>query len=153
MKHSSELLVEASPADVHAVLRDLATYPAWNDLVDEALVDSDTSGDDAPAWRTTLRAQVGPFARAKQLRFVRVRDISDADRFQTRFERHELDGRDHANWIMETEVQSGGTDEQSMVRLDLTYEGGLWVPTLSSVLGSAIERSVTRLSHYVAGRG
>ena len=152
MKHSSELAVQTDPTTVGAVLSDLGTYPHWNDLVHEAVTADAAPDDVGPAWLTTLRAQVGPFARAKQLRFVRVLDETVDDVHRTRFERREVDGREHANWIMEAEVRPGSTPDSSTVTLILTYEGGLWVPALGSILGSAIERATTRLPDYVASQ-
>ena len=125
MKHSSNLLVDAPAEKVGAILADLGTYPHWNDLVQTAQPD-DSAADEsdpeyAPAWKTTLRAQVGPLARSKQLRFVRVRDETESTGSRTiRFERDELDGREHAAWTMEARVL--GVDSTSTeVTLTLSY--------------------------------
>ena len=107
---------------VSDVLADLGTYPHWNDLVQEATPTEPS--DERPAWMTTLRAQVGPLARSKQLRFVRTVDETDADTRQIRFERMELDGREHAGWVMETSVSADGPDSCE-VSLELSYSGGL----------------------------
>ncbi len=150
MKHSSELIVQANPAIVADVLADLATYPSWNDLVSSAEPVEEANGDPGPAWLTTLRAQVGPFARSKQLRFVRDRQEDHDDHFTVRFVRRELDGRDHAAWIMEAEVEPVASI--CSVTLTLSYEGGLWIPALGTVLHSAIERATERLPAYVEQR-
>ncbi len=150
MKHSSELIVQADPAVVAEVLADLATYPSWNDLVSSAEPVEQDAGDPGPAWLTTLRAQVGPFARSKQLRFVRDRHDDHDDHSLVRFVRRELDGRDHAAWIMEAEVEPVASI--CSVTLTLSYEGGLWIPALGSVLHSAIERATVRLPAYVEQR-
>ncbi len=150
MKQSANLHVEATAAVVGDVLADLGTYPHWNDLVQEATPTEAT--DERPAWITTLRAQVGPLARSKQLRFVRMIDVVDDAVRQIRFERLELDGREHAEWVMETEVRCNGPGATA-VTLELSYSGGLWMPALGNVLGGAIERATTRLPAYVSSLG
>ncbi len=146
MKHSSELDVQADASVVIEVLADLATYPSWNDLVSSAEPMEASDGDPGPAWRTTLRAQVGPFARSKQLRFVRY-ELTDSS---VRFVRREIDGREHAQWLMEADVAASGAG--STVTLGLSYDGGLWVPALGGVLSSAIERATDRLPAYLEQR-
>ena len=151
MKHSANLLVEAAGDIVGNVLADLGTYPHWNDLVQAAEPTQDN--DDGPAWTTTLRAQVGPLARSKQLRFVRAIDETEADGSRRiLFERSELDGREHAAWVMEVAVRSAAR-QTTEVTLALSYTGGLWMPALGNVLGSAIDRATTRLPGYVASLG
>lgn len=146
MKHSSELHVPADPAAVIDVLADLATYPSWNDLVSSAEPIEPNAGDPGPAWRTTLRAQVGPFARSKQLRFARDQHTNSS----VRFVRRETDGRDHAQWLMEADV--AGSGDGSTVTLGLSYDGGLWVPALGGVLSAAISRATERLPAYLEQR-
>ena len=153
MKHSSELFVDASPEEVVEVLSDLSTYPAWNDLVASAEPVERIDGDFGPAWSTTLKAKVGPFSRSKQLRFVR--DLFESDESVGKanicFSRRELDGRNHASWKMECSV-SGATNDETAVTLTLTYDGGLWVPSLGTVLDGAIRRATTRLPAYVVAQ-
>ena len=74
-------------------------------------------------------------------------DSEGGDR-RIRFERRELDGREHAEWVMEATVQAGDSHSTD-VTLDLTYSGGLWMPALGNVLGGAMERATARLSTYV----
>jgi len=151
VKHSTNLLIEASSDVVGNVLADLGTYPHWNDLVQAAELTSGTANtENSPSWKTTLRAQVGPLARSKQLRFVRTVDETDAAAVRTiRFVRQELDGREHAAWVMETVIEPDGTTS-SHVTLGLSYSGGLWMPALGNVLGGAIERATAKLPAYVA---
>lgn len=150
MKHSSELFVEAPAEAVVAILSDLSTYPAWNDLVAAAEVVDQTPDDPGPAWRTTLTAKVGPFARSKQLRFVRDTVDIDGETTTIRFSRHELDGRTHASWTMHCAVtESSGDPAGTAVVLTLAYDGGLWIPALGGVLDGAIERATRRLPGYV----
>lgn len=150
MKQRANLHV-GSPAElVGEVLADLGTYPHWNDLVQEATATEPTG--ELPAWITTLRAQVGPLSRSKQLRFVRVVDEAGTNGEgvrNIRFERAELDGREHAAWVMETHVRPDGADSCT-VDLELSYSGGLWMPALGNTLGGAIERATTRLPDYVS---
>lgn len=149
MKHSVNLVVDAPSAIVGDVLADLGTYPQWNDLV-QAASPIEVSSGELLAWLTTLRAQVGPLARSKQLRFVRtVDDVANNGSRNVRFERQEVDGRQHAAWVMETTVRPRDGD-QTEVTLDLSYGGGLWMPALAGVLGKAIERATSRLPAYVA---
>lgn len=150
MKHSSELIVRADPNKVAEVLADLSTYPSWNDLVSEAEPVEPDDGDAGPAWRTTLRAQVGPFARSKQLRFVREFNETHEDHSSVRFIRREVDGRTHAAWTMEAEVEPVASI--SSVTLSLAYDGGLWIPALNNVLHSAIAKATDRLPAYVEQR-
>ena len=150
MKHSSELVVRADPTEVAEVLADLSTYPSWNDLVSEAEPVEPVEGDPGPAWRTTLRAQVGPFARSKQLRFVREHNETHEEHSFVRFVRHEVDGRTHAGWTMEAEVEPVASI--CSVSLSLAYDGGLWVPALGNVLHSAIAKATDRLPAYVEQR-
>lgn len=147
MKHSSDLLVEADAPTVIAALADLSTYPEWNDLVSAASPAAPFEGDKGPAWLTTLRAQVGPFARSKQLRFVRD---DQNPLHKVRFVRREIDGRNHAEWLMEASIQAAGS--ASKITLTLSYGGGLWVPALGGILGGAIERATTRLPSYLESR-
>lgn len=148
--------MDADVAVVVEVLADLSTYPSWNDLVSNAESIEQIDGDVGPVWRTTLRAQVGPFSRSKQLRFVRDHIIETNGATHIRFVRRELDERDHAEWTMEAEVQpvDASTDSgpQSRVLLTLAYGGGLWIPALSGVLSGAIERATTKLPAYLDAR-
>lgn len=160
MKHSSDLAVDAPAATVVEALEDLSTYPEWNDLVSHATPTTCLDGDLGPAWLTTLRAQVGPFARSKQLRLVRddsakndavqLNPDPSGDTVQILFVRREQDGRSHAQWNMQALVTPDG--ERSRVTLELSYDGGLWVPALGSILGGAIDRATDRLPSYLESR-
>ena len=147
VKHSSELIVQADPARLTEVLADLGTYPSWNDLVTAAEPADPIDGDPGPAWRTTLRAQVGPFSRSKQLRFARDQMQDHEDHSTVRFIRRETDGRNHATWMMEAEVEPVAAI--SSVTLTLSYSGGLWIPALGGVLHSAIESATERLPAFL----
>jgi hypothetical protein len=156
VKHSTDLVVEADSAAVIAVLADLSTYPSWNDLVTNAVPIEPHVDDPGPAWITTLRAQIGPLARSKQLRFVQAHLDTAASEKSVRFVRREIDERDHAEWIMEAVViEAGGSSKVtpcSKVTLSLAYDGGLWVPALGGVLSGAIDRATSRLPTYLETR-
>lgn len=149
VRYNHQALVDAPVDGVALALADLDTYPRWNELVSEASSVPAVDDDLGPAWETTLRAQVGPFARSKRLRFVRTVDELGPDgAFQSRFERKEVDNRDHAVWVMATDARA---DERGRTRvsMELSYEGALWVPSLGGVLSGAIERSSRRLAEHV----
>ena len=82
-----------------AVIRDLGTYPQWLDIVHLAQVDEIIDG--LQSWNVELRAKIGPFARSKRLRMVRIRDESPST---VVFERREKDGKKHAPWVSRSEV-------------------------------------------------
>ena len=94
---------------------------------------------------------MGPFARSKQLRFVRDTLDTTDDVTTVRFTRNEVDGRTHASWTMECTVTSEADTKAdgSVVVLTLSYDGGLWIPALGNVLDGAIERATRRLPTYV----
>jgi len=147
VKHSSEVVVRADPVEVGKALADLSTYPLWNDLVTEAEPAEADEADSGPAWSTTLKAQVGPFARSKQLRFVREFYEEHQDHTRVRFVRREVDGRTHAGWTMTADVDP--VAGISSITLSLSYDGTLWAPALGNILHSAIERATERLPAYV----
>ena len=145
-----------APQDrLYAVMADLATYPNWLDLVHRAepapTASSQGDGDQAPpAWTVTLRARIGPLARSKRLRMVRTVD----DGRLVRFERRELDGRQHSDWTLSAWVDHLEDEPwRSEVRLDLTYGGSLWSGLLEGVLEAAAGDATERLQAYVAERG
>ncbi|MEY4820168.1 MAG: hypothetical protein RL200_880, partial [Actinomycetota bacterium] len=82
---------EVSDSRLFEVIRDLGTYPKWLEIVHFA--DAVDSEDELQAWNVELRAKIGPFARSKRLRMVRVQDQSP---HLVVFERREKDGKKHA---------------------------------------------------------
>jgi hypothetical protein len=97
-------------------------------------------GDPGPAWTVDLRGRLGPFARSKRLRMART--VDDVPR-HARFERLELDGRQHSPWVLEATVAEHG--EGSRLTMHLHYGGSLWGPLLERLLSEEIERSRPRL--------
>lgn len=127
----------ATPARLYAVLRDLTTYPAWLDLVQAV----QPTGD---AFEVTLRATIGPFARSKQLRMV---EAATGDPMSISFVRAETDGRNHANWQLDSIVTE--TPGGSKVQVTLRYDGSLWSPILERVLRKQIEAATPKLQALV----
>lgn len=149
MHQSVSAPVAAAPDRVGAIIGDLSTYPEWLDLVTAA---ESVSGEGAqPAWHVTIRAKVGPFARSKKLRMVRTLHETNADGSTYRFERREIDGRDHSAWTLDASVRS--TEKgSSHVAMDLRYDGGLWVAPLEPILGSFIDGAGPDLEAYANQR-
>jgi hypothetical protein len=128
-----------SPAAVFAVVADLSTYPEWMGLVHRV----EPAGEDA--WLVTLRAKVGPLARSKKLRMRRA--VHQLDEV-VRFERDELDGREHSAWALDARVEAVGAG--SVVTVELSYDGGLWSGPLELVLASQVDDAIPQLRAYLA---
>lgn len=136
-------------------MSDLTVYPQWLDLVDE--VQPSPTDDDGPvdAWVVTLKGRVGPFSRSKRLRMVRT----EMDESTIRFERQELDGREHSAWVLEATVSPPTGDHsdrpppetewRSEVAVTLSYGGSMWSGMLDGVLGTAAEQAASKLQAYV----
>lgn len=143
--HQNVTAEVAAPVErVNEIIADLDTYPEWLGLV----VDTVPVGDDAgrPAWSVTIRADVGPFSRSKKLRMVRTASRSTDGVDRHRFERMEVDGRDHSSWTLEATVAPGPAG--ATVTMDLRYEGRLWTAPLGPVLGSFIDDAGPGLEAY-----
>ena len=78
----------------------LEAYPAWLRLVHDVEL---VAEEPEPTWDVELRARVGPFARSKRLRMERSRASSPT--VGSRFERAEVDGREHAMWALRVELE------------------------------------------------
>ncbi len=152
--HQTTTASVAAPIErIAEIIGDLGTYPSWLDLVTAATPDEAQSPDDHPSWLVTIRAKVGPFARSKKLRMVRTSvDRSEAGA-TFRFERREIDGRNHSGWTLEASVATNGdrglaVDLGSTVIMDLRYDGGLWTAPLEPILGSIIADAGPGLEAY-----
>ncbi len=139
----------AAPDAVYPIVADLGTYEHWLKLVHKVEPAHADPTDIGPAWWITLRAKVGPFARSKRLRMVRTAD--EAPR-SVRFERAELDGKQHSAWIMQAGVSPGRSADESNVEVSLDYDGQLWNVALDAVLGGAIDNAIGGLHQYVSDR-
>ncbi len=138
--------VDVPAAKLFAAMNDLGTYGEWMGLIDRCEPTSPHQLDAGPAWLVTLKAKVGPFARSKRLRMVRVESNPDTS---VRFERSEVDGREHSAWTMLAEISSGEVATSSSVTVELTYSGGLWSGPLDVVLGSQVDDARDRLRAFV----
>ena len=143
------------PERAFALIADLRCYLQWMDLVHD-VNDEDIEGasPDAPrAWNVELQAQVGPFARSKRLRMVRV--VHDPPR-EVVFERAELDGRDHSAWVLRATL-SPEVDDEVELAMSLSYGGNLWTgAVLARVLDDHVERGAEALRELLnqpASRG
>lgn len=141
--HVTETIVGASVESLFAEVAALDRYPPWMRLVHRATpLDDDAGPDGAPAWWVELRARVGPLARSKQLRMVRT--AFDAGR-HVRFERVELDERNHAAWTLDTRVAEASGGAELSMRLE--YTGQLWSATvLGRILDDEIRRGTAQLT-------
>ncbi len=121
------------------LVADLASYPQWMDLVHRA----EPLGNNA--WEVELRAKVGPFARSKRLRMVRT--VAEPNSL-VRFERVEVDGRQHAPWVLTARIESVGS--QCTLTMHLHYGGALFTGgVLERVLADKIENGRARLVELV----
>lgn len=137
--------VEADPSVTIAALADLSVYSHWLTLVSAAEPIDDA---EPPTWNVTIKAQLGPLARSKRLRMART-ELEEA---RVKFERAEVDGRNHAEWILEAFVVPSATiDGGSDVLVHLYYGGALWSMPLELVLATFEGTAGARLDTYLTG--
>ena len=139
MDISADLTAPCPPSELLAWVDDLGRYPRWLTIVTSAIPVPAVEGDAGPAWLVDLRGRLGPLARSKRLRMVRIENTGD----RAVFERREADGRSHASWVLEASVTP--IDDGSRLVMHLHYGGSLWGPVLERMLGDEIERSRPRL--------
>ena len=145
---------------MYAVVRDLATYPQWLDIVHSVQVDQTQAGEDC-AWVVELRGKVGLFARSKRLRMVRTSDQSPGSQNpgsqnpssqnpgRVVFERRESAARRHSPWVLSANVV--GTVSGSTVSIHLHYGGTLVSGgLLERLLAEQISRGRERLLQLLA---
>ena len=136
MRQVIEVDLNGSSEQIYIALADLANYKNWLGFIDT--VDIDT-GD--TCWIVTLRAQVGPFARLKKLRMVRVEE--DFPKL-IRFSRKETDSKDHSDWDLHVTISEKG-DMGCSVQMVVSYSGGFWSVPLQAVFTSHVETAKVRL--------
>ena len=92
-----------------------------------------------------LRATLGPLARSKRLRMIRTLD----DAGHIRFERAEVDGRNHSPWVLDATVVEPIADG-SRLEMTLHYGGSFGGNLLERLLSDEIEASKPRLLALVS---
>lgn len=137
----AEVVAPCRPDQLWTWVDDLARYPSWLEIVTRAEA---IEGPD-PAWSVDLRGRLGPLARSKRLRMVRTVHEPGS---HARFERAELDGRQHSPWVLDAEVMPH--DDGARLAMGLHYGGSLFGPVLERVLREEIDRSRVRLLDLVA---
>ena len=137
-----ELDTPYPPEVVFPWVAELDRYPAWLEIVPRAVPDQQAP---TPSWQVDLRGRLGPLARRKRLRMART-DLDEPHR--VRFERAELDGRQHAAWTLEAAVEP--TAEGSRLTMGLHYGGSLFAPVLERLLAEEVDRSRQRLLDLLA---
>jgi len=143
--------LDAPVSDVLAALGDLATYPHWLSIVGTA---TRNDADLEPAWEVELVGRVGFISRHKRVRMTRHVDETaiDGEGGRVRFERHELDGREHSPWILEASCGLGGSGAGSRVEITLHYGGAPPLPGLDLLLRHEASRAGRRLEAYLTER-
>ena len=125
--------VPVSAEKLFNFILDLANYESWLQMVHSVKLLEDKS------WSVELRARLGPFARSKRLRMVR--SSFDTPSFVV-FERAEVDGRKHSQWVLSATVSSTATG--SCLTMNLHYSGSLFT-------GGLLERALA--DQISQGRG
>jgi len=129
-------------------VEDLSRYPRWMDLVHDVEPVDPADGESA-AWEVELRAKVGPLARSKRLRMARTRHVPPS---LVVFERRELDGRNHAPWVLRAELAAVDAAGDVELTMHLHYGGSLWTgAVLERVLESHVERGSAELLAMLSG--
>ncbi len=146
MDVTSALDAPCTPDKLFVWIDNLALYPSWLEIVQRAAPTGSVEGDGGPAWAVDLRARLGPLARSKRLRMVRTK--CDAPTI-VRFERMELDGRNHSAWILEGSVEE--TTGGCRLTMHLHYGGSRFGSALERLLRDEISRSRPRLLGLIAG--
>jgi len=140
---SESVVVPASPHELFPHVARLEAYPPWLRLVHRAELVSD---EPLPTWDVELRARVGPFARSKRLRMQRVDVQPDRG---ARFERAEVDGREHSMWSLRVELEP--SDDGTVLTMHLAYDGKLWTGgVLERVLDDEVRRARVKLVDLLA---
>lgn len=143
---SATMHAPCAAALLFAEVQDLGRYPTWLTIVPRAETVAAVDGDPGPAWSVELRGRIGPLARSKRLRMVRTRFEPDR---HVRFERRELDDRDHSSWVLDALVDPDG-DDASVLEMSLHYGGSFGGSVLEKLLRDEIDASRPRLAERVA---
>jgi hypothetical protein len=141
---TADLDAACPPSELFRWIEDLDRYPDWLDIVPRAGSTDPDAGDPGPAWSVDLRGRLGPVARSKRLRMVRT--VHEPHQ-RVRFERRELDGRDHSPWVLDAEITETGDGSRLVMRLH--YGGSFVGRLLEGILRDEIEQSRPRLRALV----
>jgi hypothetical protein len=145
MDLSTSVDLSVSPERLFPYVADLSAYPEWLTIV-ASVVDA-PAPDGRPGHIVELRGRLGPFARSKRLRMVRVDCVVPSE---VRFERAELDGREHAMWRLGATVEPLVAGSASRLTMHLGYDGALFGPVVERLLRDEIETAKKRLAQVVA---
>jgi DNA-binding PucR family transcriptional regulator len=147
MDVTANLDVTGSPEAIRVWIDDLDRFPKWLSIVprSEREVGNADNADSigGAAWAVELRAKVGPLARSKKLRMVRTVD----DPMHVRFERAELDGRQHSPWVLDATLEPIG--ELTRLTMTLHYGGTFGGGLVERLLGDEINSSKEKLRQLV----
>ena len=104
--------------------------------------------DVANIWMVELRARVGPLARSKRLR---MRRTVIEHPVRVRFERAELDERQHAPWMLGAALEPTADASGTRLTVSLHYGGTLWSGgLLERVLSDQIDEGKQNLLALVS---
>ena len=139
--------IAAAPDRVRPWVADLSRYTEWLTIIPRAepIVEptAETTGGESALWDVELRAKVGPIARSKRLRMRRTVDARD----HLRFERDEVDGREHSPWVLDIELTP--IDSGTHLRMALHYGGSFGGGIVERLLADEIDASRDRLRSVV----
>ena len=139
-----EVDLNGSSEQIYIALSDLANYKNWLGFIDT--IDTVDADGGSACWIVTLRAQVGPFARLKKLRMVRVEeDFPEL----IRFSRKETDSKDHSDWDLHVTINEKDGVGCS-VQMGVSYSGRFWSVPLQAVFTSHVETAKVRLQETFA---
>lgn len=169
MDVNAALVANVTPHAMYQVVSDLGRYPQWLDIVARAVPTEGVATDPGPAWIIDLRGQLGPLRRSKRLRMTRA--VAE-EPYKVRFERAEIDGRSHSDWVLQAVVLTGGPNsggpnsdgadsdgadsecpgsrDSVTLEMSLHYGGSMWIPLLDRLLSDEIGRSRGRLLELLA---
>ncbi len=141
MDVTAVLDTDAPPAAIYPWVAELERYPQWLEIVSRVEPAPAREGDEGPAWLVVLRGKIGPLARSKRVRMVRI----EADEAHAvAFERREADGHHHAEWILRARIET--VEQRSQLTMTLHYGGGLMEPIVDRLLRNEISAAKARLA-------
>ena len=131
-----------------AELETLDGYPHWLGIVMAVEEAPPGDGDGDPAWWVELGGRIGLVRKTKRVRMART--FLGPDRI--RFERVELDGRHHNEWVLEARLEQKGPARTDL-EMTVHYGGDRRIPVLDALLRSEVRKAGRRLVERVAAVG